>query len=216
MIVTPSTVIASSASINPGVIENSDLADDTITNAKVNSAAAIAQSKLALSIANAEVAPGAAIVDTKLAQITTASKVSGAALTLLANTPAGAGVIPSANIPAPVVVVRSGTFDRNPATTTDLVIAHGLGVTPSTIRISMEGNAVEMSSLGIKDSSGTRNRHTTDTGAANQDSTNIIAWMQGANTNKATITADATNFTLSWVAVGSPTGNMTCIWEAQA
>jgi hypothetical protein len=53
----------------------------------------------ALLVTNAKVSASAAIVDTKLAQITTASKVSGAALTLLANTPSGAGRIPRANAP---------------------------------------------------------------------------------------------------------------------
>lgn len=53
----------------------------------------------ALQVTNAKVSATAGIVDTKLAQITTASKVSGTALTGLANIPAGAGVIPVANIP---------------------------------------------------------------------------------------------------------------------
>lgn len=48
-------------------------------------------------ITNANVAAAAAIVDTKLAQITTASKVSGAALTSLSSTPSGAGALPVAN-----------------------------------------------------------------------------------------------------------------------
>ena len=42
-------------------------------------------------IQNVNVASNAAIVDTKLAQITTASKVSGAAITGLASLPSGAG-----------------------------------------------------------------------------------------------------------------------------
>jgi len=41
----------------------------------------------------------AAIVDTQLAQITTASKVSGAAITGLASVPSGAGILPAANLP---------------------------------------------------------------------------------------------------------------------
>ena len=52
-----------------------------------------------LQITNAKVSATAAIVDTKLATISTAGKVSGAALTLLANTPSGAGRIPRANAP---------------------------------------------------------------------------------------------------------------------
>ena len=51
------------------------------------------------SIVNADISVSAAIADTKLAQITTASKVSGAAITSLASTPSGAGTLPIANIP---------------------------------------------------------------------------------------------------------------------
>jgi hypothetical protein len=51
-------------------------------------------------IVNTEIDANAAIADTKLATIATAGKVSGAAFTLLPNIPAGAGVIPAANLPA--------------------------------------------------------------------------------------------------------------------
>lgn len=50
-------------------------------------------------IVNADVSAVAAIVDTKLAQITTASKVSGAAITLLTSVPSGAGALPAVNLP---------------------------------------------------------------------------------------------------------------------
>jgi hypothetical protein len=56
------------------------------------------------SIVNADIATNAAIVDTKLAQITTASKVSGIAITNLNSLPSSAGVLPAANLTA------SGTF----------------------------------------------------------------------------------------------------------
>lgn len=49
-------------------------------------------------IDNANVKASAGIVDTKLAQITTGGKVSGAALTSLANIPVGAGTIPTTNL----------------------------------------------------------------------------------------------------------------------
>ncbi len=52
-----------------------------------------------LLITNAKVAPGAGIEDTKLAQIVTPNKVSGAALTGLANIPSAAGVLPEVNSP---------------------------------------------------------------------------------------------------------------------
>ena len=53
----------------------------------------------ALQITTAKVSATAGIVDTQLAQITTAAKVSGAAITLLTSLPSGAGVIPDANSP---------------------------------------------------------------------------------------------------------------------
>lgn len=87
----PGKVLTDSAQISPGIIVNSD----------VNASAAIDYSKLnlALGIVNADVSASAGIVDTKLATISTAGKVSGAALTSLTNIPAGAGVIPLANLP---------------------------------------------------------------------------------------------------------------------
>jgi len=55
----------------------------SILNADINASAAIAYSKLALtgSIVNADIGAAAAIADTKLATISTAGKVSGAAIT---------------------------------------------------------------------------------------------------------------------------------------
>ena len=71
-------IITSSDSIAAGVIQASDIAAGAITNTEINASAAIA--------------------DTKLGTISTAGKVDGAALTGLANIPAGAGQIPSANV----------------------------------------------------------------------------------------------------------------------
>lgn len=49
-------------------------------------------------ISNANISGSAAITDSKLSQITTAGKVSGAAITLLTSVPSGAGIIPTANL----------------------------------------------------------------------------------------------------------------------
>jgi hypothetical protein len=51
----------------------------------------------ALLITNAKISASAAIADTKLATISTAGKVSGAALTSLSSVPSGAGALPIAN-----------------------------------------------------------------------------------------------------------------------
>lgn len=71
-----------------------------ITNVNIDPSAAIAYSKLNItgSIVNNDINASAAIVDSKLAQITTASKVSGAAITSLPSVPSGAGVLPIANL----------------------------------------------------------------------------------------------------------------------
>ena len=95
-----------------GSIDNTDISSSaaisysklnligSITNSDVNASAAIAYSKLDLagSIINADISASAAIVDTKLAQITTAGKVSGAAVTAISSLPAGAGLVPTANL----------------------------------------------------------------------------------------------------------------------
>ncbi len=114
-------------------VATGELEDGAVTNAKVNSSAAIAYSKLALTneivnadiddaaaiaysklaltnnIVNADIDDAAAIVDTKLATIATAGKVDGAALTGFASIPSGAGVIPSANLPGGVSELATAT-----------------------------------------------------------------------------------------------------------
>jgi hypothetical protein len=74
-------------------------------------------------IDNTNVVVGAGITDNKLAQITTALKVSGTAITLLASLSSAAGIIPSANLPAasgsvaadgsvnPTNILRNGDFE---------------------------------------------------------------------------------------------------------
>ncbi len=76
---------------------NTEKLKDTPALIRANWDAIATGTDAALLVTNAKVAAAAAIVDTKLAAITTAGKVSGAALTLLGNTPSGAGRIPRAN-----------------------------------------------------------------------------------------------------------------------
>jgi len=70
-------------------------ATELVTNTKLHT---LVDSATVTGIVNADIGASAAIVDTKLAQITTASKVSGTAITGLASLPSGAGVIPDANL----------------------------------------------------------------------------------------------------------------------
>lgn len=70
-------------------------------------------------ITTANIASSAAIADTQLAQITTAGKLSGAAFTSLTSIPAGAGVIPTANLGTGIAnsgttLLGNGTWGNNP------------------------------------------------------------------------------------------------------
>lgn len=71
------------SSLDSGTVTSTMIANDTIVNADINSAAAIVYSKLSLSnsIVNADINASAAIADSKLATISTAGKVSGSAIT---------------------------------------------------------------------------------------------------------------------------------------
>lgn len=70
---------------------------EQVTAAKLH---ALVDSAVIGSIANADIDASAAIVDTKLGQIATPGKVNGSAIDSLPNLPAGAGLIPSANLPS--------------------------------------------------------------------------------------------------------------------
>lgn len=95
---TGAVIVAAEQNANLDTLYN--LVNGNIDNANISGSAAIAYAKLALTngIMNSDINTSAAIVDTKLAQITTASKVSGTAITGLASVPSGAGVLPIANI----------------------------------------------------------------------------------------------------------------------
>ncbi len=75
-----------------------------IENANIKASAGIVYSKLNLTgaVLNADLA--GSIADSKLSTITTAGKVSGAALTLLGNIPSAAGTVPSVNVRKTVVI----------------------------------------------------------------------------------------------------------------
>lgn len=213
--ITAGNVVTDSAQILPGIIVNSD----------INASAAIDYSKLALalSIVNADISATAAIADTKLAQIATASKVSGAAITLLSNIPAGAGVIPIANIPAAATSNSNGFFtkadsDANGATN---VIAHGLSGTPAKVRITAVRFSTNSShhSSGVKDASGQNciyGQTSLSAGRYDSSTTGAVMLEQSAGNNQlGVVTVDGTNITITWTKTGTPSeGDYRVMWEA--
>lgn len=209
--ITNASIITSTAQLGDGVIVNAD----------INASAAIAQSKLNLSITNAEVNASAAIVDTKLAQITTAGKVSGAALTSLASIPAGAGVIPSANLSA-VKTIKCGQVNKNAAdASTTQNIAHGLGTTPLFVRITaynVRGSTTETLHAATAVYDGTTmaaiSHYTTGNFSDNVQATFTLNTALNTGTQTGVITFDATNIIITWTKTGSPTGDHFMVWEA--
>ena len=229
---------ALSVGANAGVIPSTGVAD-----AHVAATAAVAGSKLqalvvgtnagvipSTGVAAAHVSATAAIEDTKLATIATAGKVSGAALTLLANIPSGAGVIPAANLPSGVAYAFGIATRTNADGTGDQVITHSLGVTPKMIKITyMAADGVQSSVNGIGIATGAAADqtiiHYDDNVTANTDNVAIedTATMIGirtgnggaTNSGRADLSAvSTTTFTLNWTtAVAAGYSPVRMLWE---
>lgn len=233
-IVGSTNVITNSTQVGTGVINSTGILDGTILDADINAAAAIAATKIqtllvstnggvipSTGIVDAHIASGAAIADSKLAQITTASKVSGTAITGLASLPAGAGIIPAANLPSSGGKIVIAQYDVSTASGNQ-TIAHGLGTTPT--KIEMEailyyGVTGTMSySHGNWDGSNYVCIYTGDGATAQElNATTFLCklWFTGGNFFvSCTVTVDGTNITLAWTKNGSPTGNAQLILKA--
>jgi hypothetical protein len=131
-----STVTNGVYTTDTGTVTSTMIANDTIVNADINSAAAIAYSKLNLSssIVNADISNSAAIADSKLATISTAGKVSNSATTATnANTASAivsrdasgnfsAGTI-TASLNGNATSVTNGVYTTDTGTVTSTMIA---------------------------------------------------------------------------------------------
>lgn len=122
------TIIASQHNSNFSTIYNDY--NGNITNSNLSGSAGITYSNLSIAggIVDSDINASAAIADTKLATISTAGKVSGAALTSLSSTPSNAGLIPSANVfPSGIITMWSGTIATIPS---GWVLCDGSNSTP--------------------------------------------------------------------------------------
>lgn len=176
-------------------------------------------------ITNANIASNAGIADSKLAQITTASKVSGAALTALASTPSGAGTFPAVNL-------GSGTANTNTYLRGDL---SWNAVTPkvytSYFQREMDASSGDVSYTasnftpiavfffacaagGMSNGSSDGTRHTCNTAYTGNnyanDLSHCISLVQdvGATKSQSAIvkTFDSGGFTLTWTRTGTTAG----------
>jgi len=229
-------VITSSAQLGADVVLTSAIKNGEILNADINAAAAISGSKLqALTVgANAGVIPSTGIVnahlsgtagitDANLATISTASKVDGSALYNLGNVPAGAGTIPSANVAASVWKCGDTTKNAADASGTQ-TIAHGLGKTPTKVRITCKiaGSlaAGQFSAEAIYNGTTQASLSIYGAGSTNALTCNNTFRLgtaidnSGANYQTGVVTFDGTNIYIAWTKTGSPTGTYTLIWEA--
>lgn len=157
------------------------------------------------------------IADSNLSQITTASKVSGTAFTGLASIPAGAGVIPSANLPsATTVTSKTGSFTRSAGTTGTQAIT-GVGFSPKDLEF-ICGNTSNVSSWGFDTGGGASTSYSMANVANNMSlvTGDSIYLDQGAgNQFYAMVTSlDSDGFTLTWSKSGTPSGTASCAYKA--
>lgn len=116
-------IVASQHNSNFSVISSDYNGNIDNTNLAANAAIAFSKVNTTGQIVNADINASAAITDSKLAQITTASKVSGTAITGLASIPSGAGIIPTANLPTlGSLTLISNTTVSTAANTGDIAI----------------------------------------------------------------------------------------------
>ena len=189
------------------------------------------------SIVNADISASAAIVDTKLATISTASKVSGAALTSASSIPSGAGLIPTANLgnstansttflrgdgnwSTSVTTSKIGSFIRDISTASGTQNVTGLGFQPTLVSFfTSTATASAIASWGFDNNityGSMFNNHASvvDT-FAYTGSYSIFCQLGGSGSYGGVITTlGADGFTITWTKSGSPTGNITVLYSA--
>jgi hypothetical protein len=131
-----STVTNGVYTTDTGTVTSTMIANNTIVDADINSAAAIAYSKLSLSnsIVNGDISSSAAIADSKLATISSSGKVSNSATTatdsnttlaIVSRDASGnfsAGTI-TANLSGNASTVTSGVYTSDTGTVTNTMLA---------------------------------------------------------------------------------------------
>lgn len=115
--------------------------------------------------------------------------------------------------------IKSGTFYKLSDSTTQNVIAHGLGRTPRFLKLTMiSSSGGKVVSVGTSDGTTHKSIYVlSDSTVSGIDSSFAIHYESSGvvGTNKATVTLDATNITLDWTKTGTPVSADTQnLWEA--
>lgn len=130
-------------------------------------------------------------------------------------------VITNKTIDATVLAFKSGTTTKNAAdASTTQTIAHGLGVAPKYVRIyavfaGTFSPTPEFHAETIYDGT-TQSSVSVKNGSGPTVSTVTTFTINSANADTGTngvVTFDATNISIAWTKVGSPTGTFTMLWE---
>jgi len=119
---------------------------------------------------------------------------------------------------------NGGSFTKDTSDASgDLVIAHGLGKTPAEIDFTYFVASEANSYNGVWTSAPTHRcfgRIGNGGSYTTALSTDYAIKFSTSTTNgygiNGTITADATNFTIAWTKLGTPTGSFDCFWTAKA
>jgi hypothetical protein len=120
--------------------------------------------------------------------------------------------------PVTVAPHASGITTREMTAASGAVtIAHGLGVAPKRIKITATiGTTTKC--FGTYDSVNQRVIYERNSGTGNGNDTGNIIWLEPTanDTQKAVVTMDETNLTLTWTKANTPVGTAQILWEAFA
>lgn len=231
------------SNLNTDKIETSVL--DTDTSLAANSDSKVATQKAVKAYAdaqgnvNASTTARGIVEEATQAEIAAGTAAGGTSARLFVNpsqtinTSAGAGdagkvvkVNASGKLDATFKQIRSGTTTHNAATEAAETVAHGLGYAPAQVTIFagilFAGASTETSSsMGCWDSTGQRcisiTTSATTGGQTNLDTNSVTELTDAAGTKacSAVLTVDATNITLTWTKVSTPTGTVNIVWQAE-
>jgi len=161
-----------------------------------------------------------AITNDDLPTITTAGKISGAALTLLANIPAGAGAIPAANLTNATTNVKVGSFTRDTSAASGDQAITGVGFTPKAVIFLATVASNPQMSVGVDDGTDKGclyDQNQVSAGTWNNTTSSSLYLTEGGTTTYAGVISalGADGFTVTWTkGAGAKTGTATIVYLA--